>query len=288
MSSMKTTEIPDNYPATVVSNDLLMGGAERGDDVHQIVLEVQQAAFRCAVGQSIGVLAPMHAAAPEPFHMRWYSIADLPGQSGSGNPTFTICVRRHVQKDPGTGIVYKGITSNYLCDLSVGEHVRIAGPRGLAFEVPKDHDATLLLIGTGPGIAPFRAFVKYLHQEVKDWKGVVRVFYGTRTGLETLYSNQRKSDAALYFDQATFDALDALSPEPHWADPITWDLAYSERGAELLKMLDDPKTYVYLGGLKSIGVHLDQLFGKLLGSADAWTKRKAALMAEKRWAELLY
>ena len=41
----------------------------------------------------------------------------------------------------------------------------MSGPYGLAFEVPEEMDANLILIGTGTGIAPFRAFVKHIYQE---------------------------------------------------------------------------------------------------------------------------
>jgi ferredoxin--NADP+ reductase len=288
MTIMQTQEIPENFPATVLSNQMLLDRPALDVEVREIVLEVEQARFDAKVGQSMGVLAPMHGEGERPFHLRWYSIADLPGKSDAGNPTFTICVRRHLQKDPVTGLVHRGITSNYLCDLDVGDHVRITGPRGLAFEVPEQHDATLLLIGAGPGIAPFRAFVKHLHQEVKDWQGTVRVFFGSRTGLETLYGNDPDSDIGLYFDDATFTALQALSPKPNWADPLSWDLAYSERGAEFMELLQDPKTYVYVGGLKAVGQHLDELFSKLYGSPDTWASVKSSLMAEKRWVEFLY
>ena len=291
---MSVTQLSDtksvvHHPAVVLSNKhLLPEGAEGLDEVRELVLEVKTPDFQCEVGQSIGVLAPMHASSPEPWHLRWYSVADIPTTSATGNPCFTICVRRHIQKHPDTGIVYKGITSNYLCDLAPNEPLQITGPHGIPFEIPKENDATLILIGAGPGIAPFRAFVKYLHRHAPDWKGMVRVFYGSRTGLDVLYTNDPHQDVLQYFDQETFEALQSLSPPPNWADPIAWDMAYSERGDELLALLDSPKTYVYVAGLKAIGEHLDKMFGALTGSPSKWAQQKAALSAQERWVELLY
>lgn len=281
---------PEPYPAVVLSNKQLKPeqAVEGLDEVHELVIEVQQPDFQCEVGQRIGVLAPMHSASPEPWHLRWYSVADIPTTSTSGKPCLTICVRRHIQKHPDTGVLYKGIASNYLCDLAPGEPLRVTGPQGIPFAIPKERDATLILIGAGPGIAPFRAFVKHLHREKPDWKGVVRVFYGTRTGLDVLYANNPQQEVLLYFDQEAVDALNALSPSPNWADPIAWDLAYSERGNELLLLLESPKTYVYVAGLKAIGDKLDRMFNALTGSPEKWARHKADLVAQKHWVELLY
>lgn len=279
----------NHYSAVVLSNKLLKPEQAEGlDEVHELVIEVQRPDFQCKVGQSIGVLAPKHSASPESEHLRWYSVADIPSTSEAGKPCFIICVRRHVQKQPDTGLLYKGIASNYLCDLSPEDALRIAGPKGIPFAIPKERDATLILIGAGPGIAPFRAFIKHLHREAPDWKGLVRVFYGTRTGLDVLYANNPQQEVLLYFDQEAVDALKALSPPPNWADPIAWDLAYSERGSELLQLLENPKTYVYVAGLKAIGEQLDRMFSSLMGSPDNWAQMKSALIAKKRWEELLY
>jgi ferredoxin--NADP+ reductase len=79
-----------------------------------------------------------------------------------------------------------------------------------------------------------------------------------------------------------------LSPRPNWADPIAWDFAIEQRAEEILGLLSDDHTHVYVAGLKPIREAFDDLFSNLSGSADAWAKTKAKLVEQGRWAEVLY
>jgi ferredoxin--NADP+ reductase len=275
------------FQATVVSSERITS-EESEAEVRELVIDVDRRDFLFEVGQSVGVFAPGSPEFGQEHHFRLYSVADLPGRSDEGLPRIKMCVRRCTYIDEYSGEEYKGVASNYLCDLTSGDTLTMAGPFGLAFEVPREPEANLILIGTGTGIAPFRAFVKHLYGSATHWKGRVWLFYGARSGLEMLYMNERKDDFAQYYDQETFEAFQALSPRPGWAEPIGWDHAFEERGAELLKMLDDTKTYVYVAGLEKMRGELDAVFGTLLGSKEAWARRKAELMAGKRWVELLY
>jgi ferredoxin--NADP+ reductase len=280
-------DIDARFKATVVSTERITP-AESDEEVREIVLDVDRADFDYKVGQSIGVLAPAPPDFGNEFHFRLYSVADLPTRSKAGHPQIKICVRRCNYIDEYSGEKYKGIASNYLCDLNAGDTLTITGPFGMPFQVPEEKDANLILIGTGTGIAPFRALVKHIYTNVKSWKGRVWLFYGARTGLEMLYMNDEKDDFSQYYDKKTFEAFKALSPRPSWADPIGWGDVLAERGDELWEMLAHPDTYVYVAGLEPMRDHLDKVLSELAGSKDKWQRRKAELMAGKRWVELLY
>jgi ferredoxin--NADP+ reductase len=275
------------YRATVLSNERLTEEKSE-DDVRELVLEIDRDDLHYQLGQSIGVITPGDPAFGEHHHFRLYSIADLPERSAEGKPRIQICVRRCSYIDDLTGERFPGVASNYLCDRHPGDEISVSGPFGLAFEVPEELDANLILIGSGTGIAPFRAFLKHLYREVPGWKGKVRLLYGAKSGLELVYMNDRKNDFAQYYDEETFEAIAALSPRPSWADPIAWDYAIEERGAELWTMLGDPKTYVYVAGLEKMREELDRVFARIAGGAEKWKRRKAELMAGGRWVELLY
>lgn len=275
------------FSATLVSSERITP-KESDDEVRELVLDVDRPDFTFKLGQSVGVLAPGSAEFGQEHHFRLYSVADLLERGKSGSPRIKICVKRCDYIDDYSGERYKGIASNYLCDLKPGETISMTGPYGVAFEVPEEMDANLILIGSGTGIAPFRAFVKHLYNNVKGWKGRVLLFYGAKSGLEMLYMNDERDDFAQYYDKETFEAFKALSPRPNWADPIAWDQAIAERGDEVWKLLGDSKTYVYVAGLEKMRDELDAVFSRLAGSKEKWARRKAELAAGKRWVELLY
>ena len=280
-------ETQPRHRATVLSSERITP-QESDEEVRELSLEVDRPDCPYEVAQNIGVLAPGDPAFGQEHHFRLYSVADLPERGRTGKPLVKICVKRVDYIDRYSGERYAGRASNYLCDLSPGDKLWTTGPYGQAFEIPEQKDATLILIGSGTGIAPFRAFIKHLYRDAKQWKGRVWLFYGARSGLEMLYQNEKNNDLAQYYDEATFEAFQAVSPRPHWADPIAWDHAIAERGNELWQLLDEDNTYVYVAGLKKMRDELDAVFGRLAGSEEKWRQRKASLAAEMRWVELLY
>ena len=279
------TEQP--FQATVVSSERITS-EESGIEVRELTLDVQKPDFEFQLGQSVGVLAPGNADFGQKHHFRLYSVADLPERGAAGLPRIKIVVRRTSYIDKYSGEEYPGVASNYLCNLTRGDRIMMSGPYGLAFEVPEEMDANLILIGTSTGIAPFRAFVKHLYRNVPEWKGTITLFYGARSGLELLYMNDKNDDFAQYYDDETFEAFKALSPRPAWAAPIDWEGALAQRGEKLWELLQQPHTYVYIAGLEKMRAELDKAFREIAGSDEKWERRKAELVAGRRWVEVLY
>jgi len=277
----------ERYVATVLSSERITPDSSP-EEVREMVLSLDRTELPFEVGQSVGVLAPASPDFGQEHHLRLYSVADTPAVDKAGKARITLCVRRCFYIDEYSGEEYPGVASNYLCDLTPGDGLTLTGPYGLPFEIPEDKDANLILIGTGTGIAPFRAFVKHIYKQVGDWKGKIWLLYGAKSGLEMLYMNDRRDDFSQYYDEETFEAFRALSPRPNWADPIAWDHAIAERAEELWSMLGDSKTYVYLAALEKMRAELDNVFTRIVGSEEKWGRRKAELMAGKRWVELIY
>lgn len=280
-------DIRVRYQARVLGSERITP-ADSKEEVRDISIEVKSDNFRAKPGQNFGVLAPGQTEIGQQHHFRLYSIADLPQVAADGHQRFSICVRRCSYIDGFSGEEYPGVASNYLCDLRPGDTLTITGPYGQAFAAPQQREATLILIGAGTGIAPFRAFVKYLHQPEHEFDGRILLFHGGQTGLDLLYRNDEKDDFALYYDRDTFEAVDALSTRPGWSDTHDWGEAMHARAEELCRLLPDPKTYVYLAGLAKIRDELDGVLAEIAGSNQTWFRWKQDLQTEHRWIELLY
>ena len=164
----------------------------------------------------------------------------------------------------------------------------VAGPFGPPFEVPDDRGADLLLIGLGTGIAPFRAFVRHIYEDLGGWEGRVTLFFGARTGLEMLYMNDRRDDFARYLDERTFRAFQAVSPRPHWDEPVALGAALEAHRDEVWRTLGDARTCVYVAGLERVRDALDEALAVMAGTPEKWRRRRAELVAGGRWTELLY
>jgi ferredoxin--NADP+ reductase len=257
------------------------------EEIREIVLEIDDASFHCEVDQSFGVLIQHRGDFGHEQHHRLYSVADLP-QKHNGHTLITMLVKRCSYVDEFNGESYDGISSHFLCERQPGDEITITGPFALPFKIPDDNRANLILIGMGTGIAPFRVFIKHIYRSEKGWSGKVRLFYGAKSGLELLYLNHKDGDLTQYYDEETFKAFHALSPRPHWEDPITLDSTIESHATEILEMLGSSNTYLYVAGYEKVMENLDRAFAAIMGSREKWSLRKAELMAGNKWAEIIY
>ncbi len=278
----------EDLRATLVENSLLTPSSIV-DEVRELSFDVQSGVPELSAGQIVAIHAPGSREFGNAAHVRLYTIADVAdGAQGGGAARIKLCVRRCSYIDEYSGERYPGVASNFLCNLSPGDAVEMRGPFPIPFEVPEERSADLVLIGSGTGIAPFRAFVRHVFEDVPDWKGRIWMFYGARTGLEMMYMNDLRDDFSQYYDLDTFRAFKALATRPGWHEGVDWGSTLEEHGAELWEMLGSPKTYVYIAGLEKMLSELDRVFARIAGSEAAWARRKAELQAGHRWMELVY
>lgn len=257
-------------------------------EVRHLVLELPPDGAVFHEGQCLAVLVGGPHEFGNNVHVRLYSVAsERAGENGRPG-TISLCVRRCSYIDPVNGEEYPGVASNFLCNAQPGDQVTIAGPYGPQFTIPPDPSCNLLMIGTGTGIAPFRAFVRRIYNQAGGWQGKVRLFYGARTGMEMLYRNDMKDDLNLYYDEATFKAFHAVSKHPWLNEAPALEEAIGSNAQEVWEMVQDPKTYVFVAGQVDAATKFENVMATMAGSQEAWAHRRWTMMKQQRYAQLLH
>ncbi len=261
---------------------------EKAVEVRHLTLRVADPAFQFVEGQSIGVVVPGPHPFGNPYHLRRYSIANARPRPEDETVALDILVRRCFYIDEISGERYPGIASNFLCDARPGQDITLSGPYRSPFQMPQDKSANLVMIGTGTGVAPFRAFAQLMYERRGGWDGQVRLFYGGRTGLDLAYANDEQTNLADYYDQASFKAFKSLASNSLMSSSDALQRGLRENLDEVWDLLQAPKTHVFLAGLGKIAQVLDKVMSERAGSAEAWQALKQGMIQEGRWSELIY
>ena len=113
--------------ATVVGN---VNCTEAGfhNQTHHIVLDFGAMPFPVLEGQSIGIVPPGLDGRGRPHVARQYSIASPRNGERPGYNNVSLTVKRVTEDHQGRPV--RGVASNYLCDLKVGDSVQVIGPFG--------------------------------------------------------------------------------------------------------------------------------------------------------------
>lgn len=286
MAHFNDYDVSDTWEAVVKASERIT--PDSTDEVRNIVLNIKDPSFDYQLGQSVGLLIPGPHEFGNANHLRLYSIAGGRSNPNGDGTDIELCVRRCFYIDDVSGEQYPGVASNRLCDAGVGATFTLTGPYGSHFRMPLDKRSNLVMIGTGTGIAPFRAFVKQIYARQGEWKGKVRLYYGARNGLETLYHNDKQDDLTSYYDQETFQAFDGLSRRSWMAEENGIQNTLEANAKDIWELIQEDQTYVYLAGLEKIAPTFDKIMIEVAGSESRWNWARQHMKEQGRWAELFY
>lgn len=195
--------------ARVVETRLCTKGEKKAAGiVRHIALDVSGTAIagNFLVGQSFGVLPPGLDETGRPHALRLYSIASPSfGEDGAGNVLATTVKRtigerepQAADEDPSDHSLFLGVASNFLCNLKVGDEVKITGPQGKRFLLPVDASAhDYIFLATGTGIAPFRGMLLELLGGIHGpTTSQIHLIMGTSFSTDLLYDEELRGLSA--------------------------------------------------------------------------------------------
>jgi benzoyl-CoA 2,3-dioxygenase component A len=243
-----TNLFPPKSPttATVVGNfNCTEAGYE--NQTHHIVLDFGAMPFPVLEGQSIAIIPPGTDANGKPHFARQYSIASPRNGERPGYNNVSLTVKRVLQDHQGNPV--RGVASNYVCDLKVGDKVQVIGPFGSSFLMPNHPKSHIVMICTGTGSAPMRAMTEWRRRLRKSGKfegGKLMLFFGARTQQELPYFGPLQT-----LPKDFIDINFAFSRTPGQPKRYVQD-AMRERAADLAALLKDGQSHFYVCGLKSM------------------------------------
>ena len=232
--------------AKVVGN-VQVNDAGTDNETHHIVLDFGGLPFPVLEGQSIGVIPSGLDAQGKAHHARQYSIASPRNGERAGYNNVSLTVKRVVEDHQGKAV--KGVASNFLCDLKIGDDVQVIGPFGSSFLMPNHPKSHIVMICTGTGSAPMRAMTEWrrrLRQSGKFEGGKLLLFFGARTQQELPYFGPLQK-----LPKDFIDIHFAFSRTPGQPKRYVQDVML-ERSADLASLLKDSNTHFYVCGLKSM------------------------------------
>ena len=216
-------------------------------DTHHLVLDFGSLPLPVLEGQSIAVVPPGLDAQGRPHHPRQYSVASPRNGERPGYNNLSLTIKRVLEDHQGQPV--RGVASNYLCDLQVGDKVQVIGPFGASFLMPNHPKSHIVMICTGTGSAPMRAMTEWrrrLRASGKFEGGKLMLFFGARTKEELPYFGPLQS-----LPKDFIDINFAFSRTPGQPKTYVQD-AMRSRAADVARLLADPNSHFYVCGLKSM------------------------------------
>ncbi|MBE1285443.1 MAG: benzoyl-CoA 2,3-epoxidase subunit BoxA [Rhodobacteraceae bacterium] len=252
-------KVQGNYRLTEESSD---------SDVRHIILDMAGVPMPVLEGQSIGIIAPGKDAEGNAHLPRLYSVSSPRDGERPGFNNISLTVKREEQ----------GVCSNYVCDLKPGDEVQVTGPFGSTFLLPSDPDADILMVCTGTGSAPFRAFTMRRQRVAPHESGRMTLVFGARRPAELPYFGPlKKIPDAFMSKHFAFSRQDGM-PKQYVQDRLR------EEAERVGQLLQNPDGYIYICGLKAMEQGVEEALKDIArGLGLEWTELRDQMREDGRY-----
>jgi benzoyl-CoA 2,3-dioxygenase component A len=258
--------------ATVQGNYRLTAEGADGD-VRHIILDFGALPFPVLEGQSIGVIPPGADAAGKPHLPRLYSVSSPRDGERANFNNLSLTVKRELH----------GVASNYICDLEKGAKVRVTGPFGATFLMPGDPKARLLMICTGTGSAPFRAFTMRRQREGGQGAAAMTLVFGARTPESLPYFGPlKKVPESVLKQHLVFSRVEGR-PKRYVQDKLR------EEQEAIAGILADPNAHIYVCGLRGMEQGVEEALSNISEAMGlSWSALRDSMREEGRYHSETY
>jgi benzoyl-CoA 2,3-dioxygenase component A len=251
--------VQGNYRLTSESSD---------SDVRHIILDLGSQPFPVLEGQSVGITPPGTDKDGKPFLPRLYSISSPRDGERPNYNNIALTVKREDQ----------GLCSNYVCDLKQGDTVSLTGPFGATFLMPNDHSAKLLMICTGTGSAPFRAFTMHRQRNSAPESADIMLIFGARTRDSLPYFGPLKKVPDSLLAKHLVYSREPDEPKRYVQDEIR------QQSDTVLAYLRDASCHVYICGLRAMEDGVEEAFSDIVRAAGLqWDTVKTEMRDSGRY-----
>ena len=240
-------------------------------------------------GQSIGIIPEGEDAKGKPHKLRLYSIASTRHGDNLADNTVSLCVRQlEYKNDAGEEI--KGVCSTYLCDIEPGTKVKITGPVGKEMLLPDDEDANVIMLATGTGIAPMRTYLRRMFEpserEKNGWtfRGKAWLFMGAPKTPNLLYDEDFEHYEREYPDNFRYTKAISREQQNTKGGRMYIQDRVLEHADEIFAMIENPKTHVYMCGLRGMEPGIDEAMSAAAAAKGLdWSELRPQLKKAERW-----
>ena len=240
-------------------------------------------------GQSIGIIPEGEDAKGKPHKLRLYSIASTRHGDDMAGKTVSLCVRQlEYQNEAGEEI--KGVCSTYLCDINPGDKVKITGPVGKEMLLPDDEEANVIMFATGTGIAPMRTYLRRMFEPSErdkngwNFRGKAWLFMGAPKTPNLLYDADFEHYQTEFPDNFRYTKAISREQKNSKGGRMYIQDRVLEHADEIFAMIEDPKTHVYMCGLRGMEPGIDEAMTAAAASKGLdWAELRPQLKKADRW-----
>lgn len=279
----------DPFLGTVTDNYSLLAEGAIGR-VNHITFDLSGGNLHYIEGQSIGIIPDGEDANGKPNKLRLYSIASTRHGDNLEGSTVSLCVRQLEYKNDAGEQIY-GTCSTFLCDIEPGAKVKITGPVGKEMLLPDEEDANVIMLATGTGIAPMRAYLRRMFEPGEHnknsgykFKGKAWLFMGVPKTPNLLYEDDFSRYLTEYPENFRYTkAISREQQNPSGGRMYIQDRV-TEHADEIFALIENPKTHVYMCGLKGMEPGIDEAMTAAAAKrGQDWSVLRPALKKADRW-----